>query len=86
MKVDEILFFIYCYVLRMDYDWNIRDIVNQFEGVIHHKRCWYLLKKWTRLGFYNYGVTLDLGWFHSPSMMPERYKNILVTLGIYEVK
>ena len=28
MKVDEIVFFIHCYVLRMNYDRNIRDIVN----------------------------------------------------------
>ena len=86
MKVDEIVFFIHCYVLRMNYGRDIGDIVNDFEGLIHHKRCRYLLKKWAGLGFYNYGVSLDLGWFESPFFMPERYRTILEKIGAYKVK
>lgn len=81
MKKDEIIFFRYCYTLKMHCNWPIRAVVEyfNFNGIIHRKRCWYLLSKWARFGFYNYGITLDLGWFKSPSIMPERYKQILVT-------
>jgi hypothetical protein len=37
-----------------------RDIIP--ASGIHHKRCWFLLSKWTRKGLYDYGVCLDLGW------------------------
>ena len=29
---------------------------------MHYKRSWYLLGKWSDKGWYDYGVTLDLGW------------------------
>jgi hypothetical protein len=29
---------------------------------MHYKRAWYLLEKWSNKGWYEYGVTLDLGW------------------------
>ena len=77
MKDDEKVFFKVCYMFRLSGIFSVRDIVNIFEGVIHHKRCWYLLEKWCGLGFYNYGVTLDLGWFESIDSMPERYKALL---------
>lgn len=81
MKIDELIFFIYCYFLRMYYGITIRDVINQcFDGVIHPKRCRYLLKKWNRLGFYNYGVSLDLGWFESINTMPERYRTVVMRL------
>ena len=41
----------------------IRDIIN--EVPINYKRCWYLLGKWADKGWYEYGVTLDLGWLTS---------------------
>ena len=81
MKVDEIVFFYYCYGLRPCYGVSIRDVINQcFDGMIHPKCCWYLLKKWARFGFYDYGVSLDLGWFNSIGTMPERYRNIIVRM------
>lgn len=62
MKLDETMFFCYCYVLRTFYDYSIRDIIEIcFNDVIHPKRCRYLLKKRCRLGIYNYGYALDLG-------------------------
>ncbi len=39
-----------------------RDIVNEPGFPMHPKRAWYLLEKWTNQGWYEYGVTLDLGW------------------------
>ena len=86
MKGDEILFFQYVYNWCSYQDWQghheglftVREMVNIFSstGYIHHKRCWYLLQKWARLGFYDYGTTLDLGWLR-PSRLPDRYKQLL---------
>ena len=53
-----------------------RELINFLSEYIHHKRCWYLLKKWSGLGFYNWGVTLDLGWLELDKL-PERYIAIL---------
>lgn len=41
----------------------VRDFINSDRCVIHHKRAWYLLEKWVRKSWYDYGVSLDLGWF-----------------------
>ena len=89
MKEDEKRFFVACYRFgrasgnRRLYPSNSLDeyltprvIVNILRGYIHHKRCWYYLQKWSDLGFYDYGVTLDLGWFY-PEKLPERYKKLL---------
>ena len=75
MKLDEINFFIFCYKYRNN-GVSIREIINILKFFINYKRCWYLLKKWSELGFYNYGVTLDLGWFELENM-PLRYVNLL---------
>ncbi len=75
MKEDEKKFFITCYYFRND-GVDIRTIISILSEFINYKRCWYLLKKWSRIGFYNYGVTLDLGWFEIEEM-PERYLNLL---------
>lgn len=37
-----------------------RELINELP--INHKRAWYILRKWSGKGIYNYGVTLDLGW------------------------
>lgn len=37
-----------------------RDIIPRLG--INHKRAWYLLEKWSRKGWYESGVSLDLGW------------------------
>lgn len=75
MKEDEKKFFITClnYIpiqtaKRVD---NLfpRDIINILSQFINYKRCWYFLEKWSNKGFYNYGTTLDLGWFE-----PEEFK------------
>lgn len=55
---------------------TVRDVINIIDEFINHKRCWYLLRKWSGLGFYNYGVTLDLGWIELDKL-PDRYKELL---------
>lgn len=39
-----------------------RKIINLNRHRINHKRAWYLLSKWEKKGWYEYGTTLDLGW------------------------
>lgn len=75
MKEDEKKFFITCYYFR-NKGIDIRTIINILSEFINYKRCWYLLEKWSNIGFYNYGVTLDLGWFETDEM-PERYLDLL---------
>ena len=80
MKDDEKLFFLICvkYSLSMVGAVRIREIIGILHdaGMIHYKRCWYLLDKWEKLGFYNYGVTSDLGWIEIDNL-PERYAALL---------
>lgn len=80
MKVDEIAFFFYCYCMRMLYGFPVREIIDICSEAIPRKRCLYLLKKWANLGFYEYGVSLDLGWFEYYHM-PDRYKKLLECIG-----
>lgn len=75
MKHDEKIFFVLCYNLRR-IGIMPRAVVNMLNETIPHKRCWYYLEKWFGKGFYNYGVTLDLGWFEVENL-PEQYKNLL---------
>lgn len=75
MKKDEICFFIACWFFR-NKGISVRKVISMMGEIIHYKRCWYLLEKWDRLGFYNYGVTLDLGWFY-PDKLPKRYADLI---------
>jgi hypothetical protein len=43
-------------------EYSVRDLINSGLCAIHHKRCWYLLDKWSSKNLYDYGVSLDLGW------------------------
>lgn len=86
MKEDEIKFF--RTMVRYGRQWSDMGVRGELVGIeprvlinflseyIHHKRCWYLLKKWSGLGFYNYGVSLDLGWLELDKL-PERYIAVL---------
>ena len=80
MKEDEKFFFRMrvMYRNRSVAPVRIRDIVNILydAGVMHYKRCWYLLRKWGNLGFYEFGVAEDLGWFLM-DRVPERYAALL---------
>ena len=44
---------------------TIRDHANRFSEKynIPYKQLMYYLEKWTNIGLYDYGVSLDLGWF-----------------------
>ncbi len=44
--------------------WDERTLVRDYLDTIEIpiKRCWYLLEKWVDKGWYDFGVTLDLGW------------------------
>lgn len=83
MKEDEIKFFKTCYkYCDRQYinaihngEYSFREIINICSEFISYKRCWYLLTKWSNLGMYEYGVTLDLGWFTGE--YPERYYNLI---------
>lgn len=75
MKHDELAFLTICYIYKNS-GLTIREAINSVTNIIHYKRCWYLLEKWNRLGFYDYGVTLDLGWFELDKF-PDRYKAAL---------
>lgn len=54
-------------------EFSVRNIVNIFSRLgFPHKQLWYYLEKWSGLGLYDYGVTLDLGWFN-PDKLPPQY-------------
>ena len=72
MKPSEKCFFKICYLLTMNRVYTVREVIQMFDGVIPYKRMIYYLRKWTQLGFYDYGVTLDLGWI-IPHKIPIRY-------------
>lgn len=57
MKPDELAF------LRalLSADCNVRDLIASLPD-LNTKRAHYLLRKWTKKGWYDYGVSLDLGW------------------------
>lgn len=49
-----------------------RDIVKIFSKMgFPHKRLWWYLEKWWHLGFYDYGVSSDLGWFEEEKLTGE---------------
>lgn len=93
MKEDERAFFKTCIKLINIIDApkhnNIkltpREIINTISEFMNYKRCWYLLEKWSNKGFYNYGVTMDLGWFEAKNFVgayQEMYLEMLRKEGI----
>jgi hypothetical protein len=39
-----------------------RKIINDPDFYMHYKRAWYLLDKWSRKRWYEWGVNMELGW------------------------
>lgn len=82
MKSLEEIFFKACVheSLRVNHDaahieMSVRNIVNVFSRFgFPCKRLWRYLEKWVRFGFYEYGVTLDLGWFEIDKLPPQYMK------------
>lgn len=62
IKTDEIAFYDFARTARAQGE-MLRDIINRPDCPVPHKRAWYLLSKWNARGWYEYGVTLDLGFF-----------------------
>lgn len=70
MKPLERIFFMACvneqkrtFGLK-DKEFTVRDIANIFERLgFSYKQLMYYVQKWSDRGFYDYGTTLDLGWF-----------------------
>lgn len=64
-----------CY--RLDNrEFSVRAIGNIFERLgFSYKQLMYYVHKWSDMGFYDYGVTLDLGWFDFSKLTGD-YKKI----------
>lgn len=76
MNDHEKILFVLCFRLAVQ-GMKPRVIIGLLNDTIPHRRCWYYLKKWSDLGIYEYGTTIDLGWFVPAVKMPERYRKLL---------
>ena len=78
MKPLERIFFQAC--VMKDAKETIRNIINIFGYLgFSHKQLWRYLEKWCSKGFYDYGVTLDLGWLY-PNKFIGEYKVMYETI------
>jgi hypothetical protein len=81
IKANERLFFTLClkaFIFKKETQWykmTVRDLIQIIQPIIHYKQCWYYLDKWSSKDFYDYGITLDLGWFY-PDKLTGEYKKI----------
>ncbi|MCM3131874.1 hypothetical protein M3629_03710 [Paenibacillus polysaccharolyticus] len=41
---------------------SVKDLVQEEVFYINHKRAYTLLEKWSRKGWYEYGVSVRVGW------------------------
>ena len=72
MKPLERIFFQAC-IMKRDF-MSVREIINIFSDLgFPINQLWYYLSKWGNIGFYDYGVTEDLGWFE-PDKFTAEYK------------
>lgn len=84
MKDDEIKFFKACYkhlthignsqIVKGKY--TARELIEILEDFIPSKRMWYYIHKWDSLGFYNYGVSPNVGWLEDDKI-PLRYLELV---------
>ena len=80
MKADEKFLFISVYNASIKFPLvSTRDIVITLHecGFIHFKRSLYLLRKWCKFGFYNYGVSILCGWIEEDKL-PQRYIDVIL--------
>ncbi len=61
MKLDEKVFLLALY----SHGETPRQLIYSGTVPINHKRARSLLEKWFKKGWYDFGVTLDLGWLTS---------------------
>ena len=55
--------FLYAVNLALKLGLTPRDVINDEQIGIPAKRCHWFLTKWSRRRWYDYGTTLDLGWW-----------------------
>ena len=64
---------------------SVREIIAIFCALgFSEKQLLYYVNKWDNRGFYDYGVTLDLGWFEPDKFIEEykvMYENIVQNRG-----
>ena len=70
MKPLERIFFQACVMQRGMM--SVREIIAMFCALgFSEKQLLCYVDKWDKLGFYEYGVTLDLGWFYIDKLTGE---------------
>ena len=53
-------------------EFSVRMIANIFSRLgFSYKQLMYYVQKWSSRGFYDYGVTMDLGWFYFDELKGE---------------
>lgn len=88
MKPLERIFFQSCIMrilLEPERKRTFREIANVFCALgFPPKRILYYFRKWCEIGFYEYGVAIDLGWFRPEEFTGEykvMYEKILSQWG-----
>lgn len=74
LKEHEKLLFTMCWVFQKVM-WP-RQVYACLHKIIPYKQFVYYLGKWEGLGFYDYGVNQELGWFYQDAL-PDRYKELI---------
>jgi hypothetical protein len=86
LEAENFLIQIYNEVRRREYqsgmlvtvnEKSVRDIINEPDFPLHYKRAWFLLEKFCEKSWYEYGVTLDLGWLTSEGI--SHVENLILT-------
>lgn len=73
----EKTFFKACYRLTCISMWTVREVVELLVDTIPRDDCWNYLRKWKKLGFYNYGSSIDLGRIDTHKVTDEYKEAIL---------
>lgn len=80
MDPKEKCFFRVCYKLTKDREIAVWEVMQMFANVISEQEMLEFLTKWTRLGFYDYGTVLQIGWI-LPYKIPHPYLQLLIHRG-----
>ena len=81
MKEQERIFFTKIIIMEVEYH-NVlfaKDIMYFLDGLIPYKRMLYYLKKWSRIGFWKYGVSITTGWIERTDFSPT-YKKLYLQI------
>lgn len=61
-----------------DRELSVRTIGNIFERLgFSYKQLMYYVRKWSDRGFYDYGTTLDLGWFEFDKLKTDKNGSVI---------